>query len=183
MALAQAGYINVFEALGKEPGHGYVFSGMSGSLDHALLNDVALQHLADATKWNINADEPIVLDYNTENKSEQHLVDYYAADAYRSSDHDPVVVAFDLPAAIPELDVSLQLQRTVSARFGMKLTQLRWSGEGSGLMLYRDNEQIKPLNRSGLINDSFRSEAVSFTYKICQPATGSCSAELQVNFD
>jgi predicted extracellular nuclease len=183
MALAQAGYINVFEALGKEPGHGYVFSGMSGSLDHALLNDVALQHLADATKWNINADEPIVLDYNTENKSEQHLVDYYAADAYRSSDHDPVVVAFDLPAAIPELDVSLQLQRTVSARFGMKLTQLRWSGEGSGLMLYRDNEQIKPLNRSGLINDSFRSEAVSFSYKICQPATGSCSAELQVNFD
>ena len=183
MTLAQAGYINVFEALGKEPGHGYVFSGMSGSLDHALLNDVALQHLADATKWNINADEPIVLDYNTENKSEQHLVDYYAADAYRSSDHDPVVVAFDLPAAIPELDVSLQLQRTVSARFGMKLTQLRWSGEGSGLMLYRDNEQIKPLNRSGLINDSFRSDAVSFTYKICQPATGSCSAELQVNFD
>lgn len=184
-ALAQAGYSNVFEALGKVPGHGYVFAGLSGSLDHALLNEPALQYLADATKWNINADEPIVLDYNIEGKSAQQQLDYYAADAYRSSDHDPVVVAFNLPAAIPPLDVTLQLQRTVSARFGMKLAQLRWSGQADadGLVLYRNNDAIKALNPSGRINDSFRSDQTSFTYKICQPATGSCSAELVVNFN
>lgn len=181
-ALAQAGYVNVFEALGKVPSHGYVFSGLSGSLDHALLNDQALQYLADAAKWNINADEPIALDYNIEFKSAQQQLDYFAADAYRSSDHDPVVVSFNLPAAIAPLDVTLTLQRAVSSRFGMKLVQLRWDGEASGLTLYRDDTAVKTLNPSGRVNDQFRSMATSVTYKICDDASGSCSADLVVNF-
>ncbi|KUM54702.1 ExeM/NucH family extracellular endonuclease [Rheinheimera sp. EpRS3] len=181
--LAEAGYINVFEALGKVPGHGYVFSGLSGSLDHALLNDMALQYLADATKWNINADEPIALDYNIEFKSPQQQLDYYAADAYRSSDHDPVIVSFNLAGALPPLDASLELLRTVRARFGMSLVQLNWSGDATGLTLYRDNEAVRDLTAPGRINDNFRSEAPSVTYKICQQATASCSAELVVNFN
>lgn len=183
MALAQAGYINVFEALGKVPGHGYVFSGQSGALDHALLNDMALQYLADATKWNINADEPIALDYNVEFKSAQQQLDYYAADAYRSSDHDPVVVSFSLPAVIPPLDVTLELLRTIRSRSGQSLVQLRWDGSATDLTLYRDNVAVRELNRSGRVNDSFRSNAASVTYKICQQATASCSADLVVNFD
>jgi uncharacterized protein len=183
MALAQAGYMNVFEALGKVPGHGYVFSGLSGSLDHALLNDMALQYLADATKWNINADEPIALDYNLEFKSAQQQLDYYAADAYRSSDHDPVVVAFDLPAAIPPLDVTLELLRTVRTRSSQNMVQLRWQGDASGMTLYRDAVPVRTLNPSGRYNDAFRSDAPSVTYKICELATGSCSAELVVNFN
>jgi hypothetical protein len=183
MALAQAGYINVFEALGKVPGHGYVFSGQSGALDHALLNDMALQYLADATKWNINADEPIALDYNVEFKSPQQQLDYYAADAYRSSDHDPVVVSFSLPAVIPPLDVTLELLRTVRSRSGQSLVQLRWDGSATDLTLYRDNVAVRGLNRSGRVNDNFRSDAISVTYKICQQATASCSADLVVNFD
>lgn len=183
MALAQAGYANVFEALGKVPGHGYVFSGLSGSLDHALLNDMALQYLADATKWNINADEPIALDYNLEFKSAQQQLDYYAADAYRSSDHDPVVVAFDLPAAIPPLAVTLELIRTVRTRSNQNMVQLSWQGDASGKTLYRDNAPVRTLNPSGRYNDAFRSDAASVTYKICEPATGSCSADLVVNFN
>ncbi|HEY0921393.1 ExeM/NucH family extracellular endonuclease [Rheinheimera pacifica] len=180
--LAQAGYINVFDALGKS-GHGYVFSGLSGSLDHALLNDMALQYLADATKWNINADEPIALDYNVEFKSPQQQLDFYAPDAYRSSDHDPVIVSFSLPGALPPLDASLELLRTVRARFGMSLVQLDWSGDATGLTLYRDNEAVRDLTAPGRINDNFRSEAPTVTYKICQQATASCSAELVVNFN
>ncbi|MGP9801616.1 ExeM/NucH family extracellular endonuclease [Rheinheimera sp. NSM] len=181
--LAQAGYINVFEALGKVPGHGYVFSGLSGALDHALLNDMALQYLQDATKWNINADEPIALDYNVEFKTPQQQLDYYASDAYRSSDHDPVVVSFSLPAVIPPLDVTLELLRTVRSRSGQSLVQLRWSGDATDLTLYRDNAPVRELNRSGRVNDSFRSDAMSVSYKICQQATTSCSAELVVNFN
>jgi hypothetical protein len=104
-SLAQAGYLNVFEVLGKVPSHGYVFSGQSGSLDHALLNDLALQSLVDATKWNINADEPIALDYNVESKSAQQQLDYYAPDAYRSSDHDPVIVSFQFSANFRPADL------------------------------------------------------------------------------
>lgn len=183
MALAQAGYINVFEALGKVPGHGYVFSGQSGSLDHALLNDMALQYLEDATKWNINADEPIALDYNVEFKSAQQQLDYYAADAYRSSDHDPVVVSFSLPAVVPPLDVTLELLRTIRSRSGQSLVQLRWDGSATDLTLYRDNVAVRGLNRSGRVNDSFRSDATSVTYKICQQATARCSPDLVVNFN
>lgn len=181
--LAQAGYQNVFEVLGKVPSHGYVFSGLSGSLDHALLNDMAVEYLADAAKWNINADEPIALDYNVEFKSAQQQLDFYAPDAYRSSDHDPVIVALNLPAVVPPLDVSLQLLRTVRSRFGMSLVQLRWSGDASGLTLYRNDEAVKALNPSGRVNDNFRSMADSVTYKICQQATGSCSPELVVQFN
>ncbi len=180
--LAQAGYLNVFDALGKS-GHGYVFSGLSGSLDHALLNDMALQYLADATKWNINADEPIALDYNVEFKSGQQQLDYYAADAYRSSDHDPVLVSFNLPGAVPVLDVTLDVLRTVRSRFGMSLVQLNWSSNTTGLTLYRDNEAIHDLAVPGRINDNFRSEAATVTYKICQQATLSCSAEWVAGFD
>ncbi len=181
--LAQAGYHNVFEVLGKVPSHGYVFSGLSGSLDHALLNDMALQHLVDATKWNINADEPIALDYNVEFKSPQQQLDYYAPDAYRSSDHDPVIVSLSLPAVTPPLDVRLELLRTVRSRSDQNLVQLRWSGDATDLILYRDNVAVRDLNRSGRVNDSFRSEALTVSYKICQQATASCSADLVVNFN
>lgn len=180
--LSQAGYLNVFEALGKVPSHGYVFSGLSGSLDHALLNDMSLQYLVDATEWHINADEPIALDYNLEYKSAQQQLDYYAPDAYRSSDHDPVIVSFNLAGALPELDVSIELLRTARARFGMSLVQLNWSSDATGLTLYRDNEVVRDLTTPGRYNDNFRSEAPTVTYKICQQATGSCSAELVVNF-
>ena len=38
-------------------------------------------------------------DYNVEFKSETNVANYYAPDAYRSSDHDPLVVALNL---VPE---------------------------------------------------------------------------------
>lgn len=53
---------------------------------------------ADASIWHINADEPSVLDYNTEYKSAGQLIALYAADEYRSSDHDPVIVDLELRA-------------------------------------------------------------------------------------
>jgi predicted extracellular nuclease len=43
-----------------------------------------------------NADEPSVLDYNTESKSTGQVASLYAADEYRSSDHDPVIVEVEL---------------------------------------------------------------------------------------
>jgi predicted extracellular nuclease len=49
-----------------------------------------------ATIWHANADEPSVLDYNEEYKSPGHVASLYASDAYRSSDHDPVIVELKL---------------------------------------------------------------------------------------
>jgi hypothetical protein len=51
--------------------------------------------------WHINADEPDVLDYDTTFKPDP-IDAIHAPDAYRSSDHDPVLVGLDLDAATPE---------------------------------------------------------------------------------
>lgn len=94
-----AGYTELFEHLGKEDAYSYVFSGASGQLDHALANAMMLTSVVDATEWHINADEPIVLDYNVEFKSESQQDSYYSADPYRASDHDPVVIAVNLESS------------------------------------------------------------------------------------
>ena len=53
------------------------------------------------TVWHINADEPTVLDYNTEFKTQ----DLYAPTPYRSSDHDPVVVGLRLGVQVLYLPI------------------------------------------------------------------------------
>ena len=46
-----------------------------------------------------NADEPSVLDYNTDFKSPGQIASLYAPDRFRTSDHDPVLAGLDLGAA------------------------------------------------------------------------------------
>lgn len=55
-----------------------------------------MEKATDAIEWHINADEPRILDYNLEFKSAQQQIDFYAPDVFRMSDHDPVMVSFDL---------------------------------------------------------------------------------------
>ncbi|QOW44417.1 MULTISPECIES: hypothetical protein [Acinetobacter] len=45
--------------------------------------------------WYINANEPTALDYNEEYKTESHKADFYTADAFRCSDHEPIIVDLD----------------------------------------------------------------------------------------
>ncbi|MDU0354242.1 ExeM/NucH family extracellular endonuclease [Paraglaciecola aquimarina] len=96
-----AGYTNLVNYFAGSEAYSYTFGGEFGYLDHALANSKALAKTVDVTEWHINADEPRALDYNMEDKSAQQLVDLYEADAYRMSDHDPVVIAmqFDAPAS------------------------------------------------------------------------------------
>jgi hypothetical protein len=53
------------------------------------------------SEYHINADEPSVLDYNTDFKTANLQSTLYAADQYRVSDHDPVIVGLDLTNAAP----------------------------------------------------------------------------------
>ena len=69
--------------------YSYSFGGLSGSLDHVLLNGPALARATGADIWEINAEESIALEYSRYN---YHGTLFYAPDAYRSSDHDPVIV-------------------------------------------------------------------------------------------
>jgi uncharacterized protein len=91
-ALENAGYSNLV----PNTSYSYVFDGQWGSLDHALANGSLAAQVTGAAKWHINADEPNVLDYNTNFKSPGQVSSLYSPDAFRSSDHDPVVVGLNL---------------------------------------------------------------------------------------
>ena len=80
-------------------GYSYVFDGAAGRLDHALATASLAAQVTDAAEWHINADEPSVIDYNTEFKKPLCPAcgpDHYTPTAYRSSDHDPVVTGLYL---------------------------------------------------------------------------------------
>jgi hypothetical protein len=74
--------------------YSYVFEGQSGELDHALATPSLAAQVRGITVWHINSDEPPVLDYNTEFKTD----DRYAPTPFRSSDHDPLLIGIDLNA-------------------------------------------------------------------------------------
>ena len=97
LALESAGYSNLVNVFDGDSAYSYSFGGEMGYLDHALSSSSLTEYVVDATVWHINADEPRVFDYNVEYKTETQLSSYYGADAYRSSDHDPVVVVIDFP--------------------------------------------------------------------------------------
>ncbi|TYB69131.1 ExeM/NucH family extracellular endonuclease [Nonomuraea sp. PA05] len=72
--------------------YSYVFDGLSGELDHVLADKGARKLVTGATIWHVNADEGRFMDYNTE-FNPPYL---YAPDAFRSSDHDPLLVGLRL---------------------------------------------------------------------------------------
>lgn len=78
-----------FRDAAPEGEYSFVFSGLSGSLDHVLLNRAARRRLVRADVWNINSVESQAYEYSTYKTT---AVDYYRPDERRASDHDPVVV-------------------------------------------------------------------------------------------
>lgn len=98
-AITGAGYTDLGNGL---PGaYSYVFSGQYGTLDYALASPSLTAQVSGVTEWHINSDEPRALDYNEEFKTANQISLYYNADAYRSSDHDPVVIGLTLGGAVP----------------------------------------------------------------------------------
>jgi predicted extracellular nuclease len=92
-AFADKGYKNVVAELdGNTLAYSYSFSGRAGSLDHAVASESLISKVVSAKDWHINADEPTLLDYNLEFKSEGQQSSLYAESAYRASDHDPVII-------------------------------------------------------------------------------------------
>jgi predicted extracellular nuclease len=95
-ALVQSGYDDLIDSFYGEQGYTFVFDGEAGYLDHALANTTMASQVVGTHVWLINADEPSVIDYNTEFKPQ----DLYDASPFRSSDHDPVIVGLNLVKSI-----------------------------------------------------------------------------------
>jgi uncharacterized protein len=91
----------------------YVFGGETGALDHAYASASLRQQVSGVSVWHINADEPSVLDYNTDFTTD----DRFAATPFRASDHDPVLVGLTLTAdtAVSQPVVSATIPASVQA--------------------------------------------------------------------
>ena len=81
-----AGWIDAFKQSGVEQPYSYVYNGLTGRLDHALLSPSLAKQLRGAAEWHINADE----------QDAQGYADGDASVPFRSSDHDPLLLGFDL---------------------------------------------------------------------------------------
>jgi len=117
--LTNSGYFSLF---GPES-YSYQFNGQWGSLDHALVNASLNPQVTGAAKWHINADEPVVLDYNTEFKSAGQVSSFYNVDPFRTSDHDPVLVGLSLVSTLcgdfdDDGDVDGADQTAIRSKFG-----------------------------------------------------------------
>ena len=94
-AMVERGYTDLDRKYSGTSAYSYVFDGRAGYLDYAMANAAASELVVDTQTWHINADEPSILDYTMQFKqhTEQEL---WSPHAYRSSDHDPVIVGLQL---------------------------------------------------------------------------------------
>ena len=94
-AILAGGYTDLIRQFLGEDAYSYVFDGQTGYLDYSLASADLLGEITGVTVWHINADEPDLIDYDTSFKlPAQDAI--YAPDAYRASDHDPVITGLDV---------------------------------------------------------------------------------------
>ena len=98
--LEDHGYTNLIDEVLGATAYSYVFDGQWGYLDHALASSSLVSQVAGVGDYHIDADEPSVLDYNTEFKTTGQLTSLYAPDEFRTSDHDPVIIGLNLQPSI-----------------------------------------------------------------------------------
>ena len=91
VALQNGGFDNLIARFKGPLAYSYNFDGQFGYLDYALANTSLAAQVSGVTEWHINSDEPDLLDYDTSLKSAVQD-GYYAPNAFRASDHDPVLV-------------------------------------------------------------------------------------------
>ncbi|MDI9238151.1 ExeM/NucH family extracellular endonuclease [Lysobacter sp. LF1] len=87
-ALVDAGWRDAFDVVGAQAPYSYVYDGRIGRLDHALLSPGFAARLRGAVEWHGNADEPESSGYRVGGEG-----------PWRSSDHDPLLLGFDLRRA------------------------------------------------------------------------------------
>ncbi len=95
IALQDLGYADILHALNGSEEYSFQFGGRWGYLDYAMANQALNDLVTGATAWKINADEPAVLDYNVDFKTAGQVISFFSESAFRSSDHDPIVVGFN----------------------------------------------------------------------------------------
>lgn len=90
VVLTDAGFTDMGQKLSDK--ETYQFDGMIGSLDHVFASPAAAKAVTGADVWNINAYESVAREYSRYN---YNATDFYNTSAFRSSDHDPIIIGID----------------------------------------------------------------------------------------
>ena len=101
--IRNAGYTNLIDSFVGDEAYSFVFQAQSGTLDYALASPSLTARVRGVDEYHINADELLVLDYNTEFNRPPSL---FNPDEFRAADHDPVLVGI-CETTPPELAVSV----------------------------------------------------------------------------
>ncbi len=157
--LESAGYNNLF----ADSTYSFVFDGQWGSLDHALANSSLTAQVSGAEIWHINADEPNVLDYNTNFKSTGQQSSLYNPDAFRASDHDPVVVGLNLNTAPVAVDDTATTNENTAVNINILANDSDINGDPLQLSLVST-----PANGTAVVNnnntpDNFADDFIIYT--------------------
>ena len=104
LALEDAGFADQLIRHTDGTPYTYTFDGQQGTLDTALAGDDLADRITGAAVWHINADEVPAIDYqesvgvsfNRRFRTPEIAAAYYDPSAFRSSDHDPVLVGLNL---------------------------------------------------------------------------------------
>ncbi|AUC89303.1 MAG: hypothetical protein CL600_11865 [Alteromonas sp.] len=100
LTITSSGFTDLVAKYEGEFAYSYVFDGQVGYLDHALSSSVLTEQVINTQVWHINADEPDIFDYDTSFKKDAQDA-LFEPNAFRSSDHDPVIVGINLNV-VPE---------------------------------------------------------------------------------
>ena len=165
--------------------YSYLFDGQSGELDHILVGADLLDNVTGATIWHINADEPLILDYNTE----FNPASLYVPDAFRSSDHDPLIMGLDLNTA-PTVDAGGPYTVVEGGTVGVAaagidpdaadLLTYEWDLDGDGT--FETPGQTPTFSAAGLDAPQTRTISVRVTDLGGLTATDSASVSIIWNF-
>jgi uncharacterized protein len=109
-ALEDAGYEDQLIRFTDGIPYTFTFDGMQGTLDTALAREGLAARVTGAAVWHINADEVPAIDYresegvpgNQRFRTPEIAHAYYDPSAFRSSDHDPVVIGLDLGRSLQQ---------------------------------------------------------------------------------
>ena len=176
------GYSDLHSTFSEGLEYSYIFDSQVGYLDYALANSALASKITGFTTWPINADEAAALDYTTRYTSDNQDVLFYAPDAYRSSDHDPVIVGLNLEK--PQPIHSLYIDAYLNAR-GKHRVELSWDTLTSKKVdIYRDGVRIKSKrNKGAFINRINAHSSANYTYKVCEHESDICTQNAFATFE
>ncbi|GBF07955.1 endonuclease/exonuclease/phosphatase [Deinococcus aerius] len=133
-AIVAGGFVSENKRIPAEDRYSYQFGGLFGYLDHALASTNLDTQVTGITEWHINADEPTLIDYNVEFKNNPNCTsgnpagssctspDLYQPNAFRASDHDPVLIGLNLTRDEVRPALSVSAGGATSATAGQAYT-------------------------------------------------------------